>query len=164
MSRQGRGCAADPVLVENAFSPDTVRDTSRIGPESPAGRKRPRMVWTPALHSAFVAVVQELGVESAVPKAIMQVLRFVTEPTDLHVSWLLQSACLGFMQGEAHAALAANTVARCFNYWSRSLRTNNASTCTCFGDKKSTLVPRSAVCHPAGVTARGLARAMKSGR
>jgi len=46
----------------------------RLGPDSPAGRKRPRMVWTPALHSAFVAVVQELGVETAVPKAIMQVL------------------------------------------------------------------------------------------
>ena len=49
--------------------------TSRPGLDSPGGRKRPRMVWTPALHSAFVAVVQELGVETAVPKAIMQVLR-----------------------------------------------------------------------------------------
>ena len=68
------GVAADAhagkVHPENASHLVVV---DRIGHESPAGRKRPRMVWTPALHSAFVAVVQELGVESAVPKAIMQV-------------------------------------------------------------------------------------------
>ena len=47
--------------------------TGRLGLEGLTGRKRPRMVWTPALHSSFVAAVQVLGVETAVPKAIMQV-------------------------------------------------------------------------------------------
>ncbi len=45
----------------------------RLGSEGLTGRKRPRMVWTPSLHSSFLAAVQVLGVETAVPKAIMQV-------------------------------------------------------------------------------------------
>lgn len=35
--------------------------------------KRPRLVWTPQLHSLFEDAVQKLGLDKAVPKTIMQV-------------------------------------------------------------------------------------------
>ena len=35
--------------------------------------KRPRLVWTPKLHTRFVAAVEQLGLRNAVPKTIMQV-------------------------------------------------------------------------------------------
>ncbi|XP_010443718.1 PREDICTED: transcription factor BOA-like [Camelina sativa] len=36
--------------------------------------KRPRLVWTPQLHKRFVDVVDHLGIKSAVPKTIMQLM------------------------------------------------------------------------------------------
>ncbi|CAO2181603.1 unnamed protein product [Urochloa humidicola] len=36
--------------------------------------KRPRLVWTPQLHKRFVEVVAHLGIKSAVPKTIMQLM------------------------------------------------------------------------------------------
>ncbi|KAG1664704.1 hypothetical protein FOA52_006679 [Chlamydomonas sp. UWO 241] len=36
--------------------------------------KRPRFIWTNELHNRFVAVVNQLGVKTAVPKAILQAL------------------------------------------------------------------------------------------
>ena len=34
--------------------------------------KRPRLVWTPQLHTRFVDAVKQLGLKNAVPKTIMQ--------------------------------------------------------------------------------------------
>ena len=39
---------------------------------APGGAKRPRLVWSPALHSRFVDAVTHLGIKAAVPKTIMQ--------------------------------------------------------------------------------------------
>ncbi|KAJ7569900.1 hypothetical protein O6H91_01G099100 [Diphasiastrum complanatum] len=36
--------------------------------------KRPRVVWMPQLHKRFVEAVAHLGIESAVPKTIMQLM------------------------------------------------------------------------------------------
>ncbi|CAG9467081.1 unnamed protein product [Pedinophyceae sp. YPF-701] len=36
--------------------------------------KRTRLVWTPELHNRFVAAVNQLGIDNAVPKAILQVM------------------------------------------------------------------------------------------
>ncbi|GIL90567.1 hypothetical protein Vretimale_17519 [Volvox reticuliferus] len=36
--------------------------------------RRPRMLWTHELHSRFMAVVAQLGVETAVPKSILQLM------------------------------------------------------------------------------------------
>ncbi|KAJ4978992.1 hypothetical protein NE237_009772 [Protea cynaroides] len=36
--------------------------------------KRPRLVWTPQLHKRFVDVVAHLGIKSAVPKTIIQLM------------------------------------------------------------------------------------------
>lgn len=43
--------------------------------------KKPRVAWTPDLHKRFVDAVTELGVHTAVPKAIMQV-RLAWRPRD----------------------------------------------------------------------------------
>ena len=37
--------------------------------------KRPRLVWTPQLHKCFEAAVQQLGVDKAVPKNIMSLMK-----------------------------------------------------------------------------------------
>eukprot|EP00878_Enallax_costatus_P035623 GHUV01039804.1.p1 GENE.GHUV01039804.1~~GHUV01039804.1.p1 ORF type:complete len:217 (+),score=96.17 GHUV01039804.1:1-651(+) len=37
--------------------------------------KRPRLVWTPELHKVFEEAVQKLGVDKAVPKTIMQMMK-----------------------------------------------------------------------------------------
>lgn len=44
--------------------------------EDPSAKtlKRPRLVWTPQLHKRFVDVVGYLGIKSAVPKTIMQLM------------------------------------------------------------------------------------------
>ncbi|GAB2288648.1 hypothetical protein Dimus_022971 [Dionaea muscipula] len=36
--------------------------------------KRPRLVWTPQLHKRFVDVIEQLGVDKAVPKTIMEMM------------------------------------------------------------------------------------------
>lgn len=42
--------------------------------EKAAAVKRARLVWTPQLHKRFVEVVAHLGIKSAVPKTIMQLM------------------------------------------------------------------------------------------
>uniref|UniRef100_A0A453GWI3 HTH myb-type domain-containing protein n=1 Tax=Aegilops tauschii subsp. strangulata TaxID=200361 RepID=A0A453GWI3_AEGTS len=42
--------------------------------EKSAAAKRARLVWTPQLHKRFVEVVAHLGIKSAVPKTIMQLM------------------------------------------------------------------------------------------
>ncbi|GFZ19856.1 homeodomain-like superfamily protein [Actinidia rufa] len=46
------------------------------GGDDPSARtlKRPRLVWTSQLHKRFVDVVAHLGIKSAVPKTIMQLM------------------------------------------------------------------------------------------
>ena len=41
--------------------------------DGPRAVKRPRLVWTEKLHRKFIEVVQQLGVDKAQPKTIMQV-------------------------------------------------------------------------------------------
>jgi hypothetical protein len=42
--------------------------------------KRPRLVWTDALHQKFIAIVEQLGIDKAPPKTIMQVCAAVAWP------------------------------------------------------------------------------------
>ncbi|XP_040992216.1 transcription factor PCL1-like [Juglans microcarpa x Juglans regia] len=56
---------------------DSVLRTENASDDpSSAGRtsKRARLVWTPQLHKRFVDVVAHLGIKSAVPKTIMQLM------------------------------------------------------------------------------------------
>mmetsp|Transcript_4984 Transcript_4984/g.10741 ORF Transcript_4984/g.10741 Transcript_4984/m.10741 type:complete len:545 (-) Transcript_4984:985-2619(-) len=41
---------------------------------SPGGLKKSRLIWTPDLHTRFVAAVNKLGVQNAVPKTILQMM------------------------------------------------------------------------------------------
>ncbi|TYJ26311.1 hypothetical protein E1A91_A07G111300v1 [Gossypium mustelinum] len=74
----GSGSGSDPKkmrkmdIAEEADS--AVRTTENS--DDPSGRtlKRPRLVWTPQLHKRFVDVVAHLGIKSAFPKTIMQLM------------------------------------------------------------------------------------------
>lgn len=59
----------DPQEAESSAHPDNSGD-------DPSARtlKRPRLVWTPQLHKRFVEVVAHLGIKTAVPKSIMQLM------------------------------------------------------------------------------------------
>ena len=53
----------------------SVLRASSVGEEAGgyAYRRRPRVVWTPALHRRFEQVVNNLGVDEAVPTTILEV-------------------------------------------------------------------------------------------
>ncbi|CAN8277985.1 unnamed protein product [Cochlearia groenlandica] len=53
-----------------------VAEEEESGTDDLTGKstKRPRLVWTPQLHKRFVDVVGHLGIKSAVPKTIMQLM------------------------------------------------------------------------------------------
>ncbi|OUS43029.1 Homeodomain-like protein [Ostreococcus tauri] len=63
------------------LGPAPAKFQSLYGPSLSGGcvatgelRKRARLVWTPALHAQFVAAVEKLGVDAAVPKSIMKIM------------------------------------------------------------------------------------------
>ncbi|XP_057965529.1 two-component response regulator ARR1-like [Malania oleifera] len=47
-------------------------ESDREGREEMPTLKKPRVVWSPELHREFVAVVDELGIDKAVPKKILE--------------------------------------------------------------------------------------------
>ena len=52
--------------------PDEAPAPAAAAAEEGKEGKRPRLVWSPALHARFVDAVTHLGIKSAVPKTIMQ--------------------------------------------------------------------------------------------
>ncbi|KAL6508975.1 PHO85 cyclin-1 [Orobanche hederae] len=60
-----KSCRTDPADGNCTYDPPT---------STPKTLKRPRLVWTPQLHKRFVDVVAHLGLKSAVPKTIMQLM------------------------------------------------------------------------------------------
>ncbi|MQL88174.1 hypothetical protein Taro_020735 [Colocasia esculenta] len=42
--------------------------------EDPSSQKKPRVVWSPELHRKFVAAVNQLGIDKAVPKRILELM------------------------------------------------------------------------------------------
>ncbi|QDZ19401.1 HTH myb-type domain-containing protein [Chloropicon primus] len=73
--------------------------------------KRPRLIWTRQLHERFVEAVNKMGVDQAVPKAIMQSMN-VKGITRENVASHLQKyrAQLKKRSAEAAAAAAGNKV------------------------------------------------------
>lgn len=57
---------------EAESTPSPVENVN--GEASARTLKRPRLVWTPELHKRFVDAVTHLGVQTAVPKTIMQLM------------------------------------------------------------------------------------------
>ncbi|XP_071689547.1 transcription factor MYBC1-like [Rutidosis leptorrhynchoides] len=65
-----------PVSNSSEFvdSPELITTGGGGGDEPARTLKRPRLVWTPQLHKRFVDAVAHLGIKSAVPKTIMQLM------------------------------------------------------------------------------------------
>ncbi|KAH1130760.1 hypothetical protein J1N35_002138 [Gossypium stocksii] len=74
----GSGSGSDPKKMRKMDIAEEADSAVRMTENSddPSGRtlKRPRLVWTPQLHKRFVDVVAHLGIKSAVPKTIMQLM------------------------------------------------------------------------------------------
>ncbi|KAF8055757.1 Fam91a1 [Scenedesmus sp. PABB004] len=68
--------------------------------------KRPRLVWTPALHKTFEAAVAKLGLDKAVPKTIMQIMG-VEGLTRENVASHLQKYRLQLKRGDGGASSKA---------------------------------------------------------
>lgn len=61
--------------IDSAEEADSaMRTDNSVEDPSAKAMKRPRLVWTPQLHKRFVEVVAHLGIKSAVPKTIMQLM------------------------------------------------------------------------------------------
>jgi SHAQKYF class myb-like DNA-binding protein len=60
--------------------PDEAPAPPAAAAEEGGAGKRPRLVWSPALHSRFVDAVTHLGIKAAVPKTIMQARAARAEP------------------------------------------------------------------------------------
>lgn len=70
--------SAGPQRTAGPTAPAPASTAGRTDNKDTAGvamTKKPRVAWTPELHQRFVDAVTELGVHTAVPKAIMQVGR-----------------------------------------------------------------------------------------
>ena len=70
--------SAGPQRTAGQPAPAPASTAGRADNKDTAGvamTKKPRVAWTPELHQRFVDAVTELGVHTAVPKAIMQVSR-----------------------------------------------------------------------------------------
>jgi SHAQKYF class myb-like DNA-binding protein len=79
--------------------------------DGPRAVKRPRLVWTEALHRKFIEVVQQLGVDKAQPKTVMQVrgAGAAAAPAAAAVQrcWMLGCLRAGCCFTSAHALLGS---------------------------------------------------------
>lgn len=82
--------------------------------EDPSTQKKPRVVWSVELHQKFVAAVNQLGIEKAVPKRIldlMNVERLSRENVASHLQkyrlYLKRISSVGAQQANMVAALGA---------------------------------------------------------
>ncbi|XP_068652101.1 two-component response regulator ORR23-like isoform X2 [Aristolochia californica] len=80
--------------------------------EDPASQKKPRVVWSVELHRKFVAAVNQLGIDKAVPKRIldlMNVERLTRENVASHLQkyrmYLKRISCVASQQANMTAAL-----------------------------------------------------------
>ena len=85
---------------------DDRRDGSPHDEEAQMAMKRPRLIWTSQLHERFVQAVNKMGVDQAVPKAIMQSMN-VKGITRENVASHLQKYRAQLKKGQAKAALEA---------------------------------------------------------
>ncbi|KAL8129951.1 hypothetical protein V2J09_019106 [Rumex salicifolius] len=60
--------------IEDEDSTLRGENSNTVEDQSARTLKRPRLMWTPQLHKRFVDVVSRLGIKSAVPKTIMQLM------------------------------------------------------------------------------------------
>ncbi|KAL9683377.1 hypothetical protein QQ045_015198 [Rhodiola kirilowii] len=62
----------DPTAANDASEDEDGSDRGEN--EGQTSQKRPRVVWSPELHKKFVAAINHLGIDKAVPKKILEVM------------------------------------------------------------------------------------------
>ncbi|XP_052210266.1 two-component response regulator ARR12-like [Diospyros lotus] len=96
---------------------DEDEDRVNSGPnnEDPSTQKKPRVVWTVDLHHKFVAAVNHLGIDKAVPKRIldmMNVEKLTRENVASHLQkyrlYLKRISCVASQQANMAAALSGS--------------------------------------------------------
>eukprot|EP00268_Persea_americana_P027165 TRINITY_DN26635_c0_g1_i3.p1 TRINITY_DN26635_c0_g1~~TRINITY_DN26635_c0_g1_i3.p1 ORF type:complete len:632 (-),score=131.06 TRINITY_DN26635_c0_g1_i3:364-2259(-) len=85
-------------------------DENGHGSEDPSAQKRPRVVWTVELHRKFVAAVNQLGIDKAVPKRILDLMN-VERLTRENVASHLQKYRLYLKRISSVASQQANLAA-----------------------------------------------------
>ncbi|PIA45733.1 hypothetical protein AQUCO_01600168v1 [Aquilegia coerulea] len=80
--------------------------------EDPSAQKKPRVVWSVELHRKFVAAVNQLGIDKAVPKKILDLMnvdRLTRENVASHLQkyrlYLKRISCVASQQANMVAAL-----------------------------------------------------------
>ncbi|KAK4257521.1 hypothetical protein QN277_007098 [Acacia crassicarpa] len=81
-------------------------DNAQQNEEDPSTQKRPRVVWSVELHRKFVAAVDQLGLEKAVPKKILDLMN-VEGLTRENVASHLQKYRIYLKKVTLHAKIAA---------------------------------------------------------
>lgn len=91
---------------------DEDEDFEESGQENddPSAQKKPRVVWSVELHRKFVAAVNQLGIDKAVPKKILDLMN-VEKLTRENVASHLQKYRLYLKRISSHASQQANMVA-----------------------------------------------------
>ncbi|KAJ9184078.1 hypothetical protein P3X46_007857 [Hevea brasiliensis] len=89
---------------------DEDRDDNRHENEDPTTQKKPRVVWSVELHRKFVAAVNQLGIDKAVPKKILDLMN-VEKLTRENVASHLQKYRLYLKRISTVANQQANMVA-----------------------------------------------------
>ncbi|XP_059655326.1 two-component response regulator ORR21 isoform X2 [Cornus florida] len=82
-------------------------DDGELENDDPATSKKPRVVWSVELHQQFVTAVNQLGIDKAVPKRILELMN-VQGLTRENVASHLQNAKLGSIGRFDIQALAAS--------------------------------------------------------
>ncbi|XP_057959481.1 two-component response regulator ARR12-like [Malania oleifera] len=90
------------------------RDENEHDNEDPSMQKKPRVVWSVELHRKFVAAVNQLGIDKAVPKKIldlMNVEKLTRENVASHLQkyrlYLKRISCVASQQANMVAALGS---------------------------------------------------------
>ncbi|XP_057495315.1 two-component response regulator ARR12-like [Actinidia eriantha] len=92
--------------------------------EDPATQKKPRVVWSIELHGKFVAAVNQLGIEKAVPKRILDLMN-VEGISRENVASHLQKYRLYLKRISSLASLQENMVGALGGWNSSSMRMNS---------------------------------------
>ncbi|KAJ8751652.1 hypothetical protein K2173_025811 [Erythroxylum novogranatense] len=113
-SRESGEASLDPKLTKKRKDQnedeDENHDEDRHENEDPATQKKPRVVWSVDLHRKFVAAVNQLGIDKAVPKKILELMN-VEKLTRENVASHLQKYRLYLKRISTVANQQANMVA-----------------------------------------------------
>lgn len=134
---------------------DDEQDENEHENDDPCSQKRPRVVWSVELHRKFVAAVNQLGLDKAVPKKILELMN-VDKLTRENVASHLQKYRLYLKRISSVANQQANMVAALGGPDSPYLRMNSMNTMNFHGFNGSPQFPNNALrsVPPAGVLGR----------